>query len=81
MIVNIVTIVFMLIINYYQSLKDPYTPINFVRKMNGTLRMCIDYRPLNQQIRLDKYPLPRIDDLLDQLVNAHCLISIDLHID
>ena len=53
-------------------------PILFARKY-GTLRICIDYRDLSQQTRLDKYPLPRIDGLLAQLVNANCLSSIDLY--
>ena len=41
--------------------------------------MCIDYRALNHQTRLDKQPLPRIYDLLDWLANANCLSSVDLH--
>ena len=41
--------------------------------------MCIDYRALNQQTRPDKYPLPRIDNLLEPLVNAYCLGSIELN--
>ena len=41
--------------------------------------MCIDYRALNQQKRPDNYPLPRSDDLLDWLINANCLSSIDLY--
>ena len=40
----------------------------------------MDYRDINQKTRPDKHQLPRIDDLLDQLVNAHCLSSMDLHI-
>ena len=39
----------------------------------------MDYRALNQQTRPNKYPLPRFDNLLDQLVNGNCLSSIDLH--
>ena len=54
-------------------------PILFNRKKDGTLKICIDYRALNQQTRLDKYPLPKIDDLLYQLVNSYCLCNIDLH--
>ena len=42
--------------------------------------MCIGYRALNQQMRPAQYPLPRIDDLLDWLVNAKCPSSFDLHI-
>ena len=45
---------------------SPYgAPILFSRKKDGNLRMCIDYRALNKQIRLDKHLLPKIDDLLD----------------
>ena len=47
--------------------------------MDETVKMCIDYRALNQQTRPEKYPLPRIDDLLDQLVNTSCLSSIYLY--
>ena len=53
-------------------------PILFVRKANGTLRMCVDYRGLNAVTRKDKQPLPRIDDLLDRLAGASCFSSLDL---
>ena len=39
----------------------------FVPKPNGTLRMCIEYRGLNMLTRKNSYPMPRVDDLLDQL--------------
>ena len=42
-------------------------PILFVRKKDGSLCMCIDYRQLNKVTIKNKYPLPRIDDLFDQL--------------
>ena len=48
------------------------------KQKNGNLRMCIDYRSLNQQTVKNRYPLPRIDDLFDQLQGAKVFSSIDL---
>ena len=42
----------------------------FVKKKDGTLRMCIDYRKINKVIVKNKYLLPRIEDLFDQLKGA-----------
>ena len=53
--------------------------ILFARKKDATPRICIDYRVLHQQTRPDKYPLPSTDDLLDWLVNANYLSSIDFY--
>ena len=39
----------------------------FVKKKDGSMRMCIDYRELNKETVKNKYPLPRIDDLFDEL--------------
>ena len=41
-------------------------PVLFVKKKDGTLRLCVDYRQLNKMTVKNKYPLPRIDDLFDQ---------------
>jgi hypothetical protein len=43
------------------------SPILFVRKVDGSLRLCIDYRGLNEVTRKDAYPLPRVDDTLNEL--------------
>lgn len=58
---------------------SPYgAPILFVGKKDGGLRMCVDYRPLNEQTVKNRYPLPRIDDLLDELHGAKFFTSLDL---
>ena len=53
-------------------------PILFVKKKDGTLRMCIDYRQINKVTIKNKYPLPRIEDLFDQLKGASVFLKIDL---
>ncbi|KAD3067306.1 hypothetical protein E3N88_35186 [Mikania micrantha] len=53
-------------------------PILFVKKKDGSFRMCIDYRELNKLTIKNRYPLPRIDDLFDQLQGATYFSKIDL---
>jgi hypothetical protein len=53
-------------------------PALFVKKKDESLRMCVDYRPLNAVTIKNKYPLPHIDVLFDQLVVAKVFSKIDL---
>nr|GEV94828.1 putative reverse transcriptase domain-containing protein [Tanacetum cinerariifolium] len=53
-------------------------PVLFVKKKDGSFRMCIDYRELNKLIVKNRYPLPRIDDLFDQLQGSNIYSKIDL---
>jgi hypothetical protein len=53
-------------------------PMLFVKKKAGLMRLCIDYRMLNQCTIWNQYPLPRIDDLFDQLRGANYYSKIDL---
>jgi hypothetical protein len=56
---------------YIRPSASPWgAPIIFVPKNDGTQRMCMDYRSLNEVTIKNKYPLPRIDDLFDQLKGA-----------
>ena len=58
---------------------SPYgAPILFVRKKTSELRMCVDFRSLNKQTRLDMFPIPRIYDLLNKLGKARIFSAVDL---
>ena len=55
-------------------------PVLFTKKKDKTLRLCIDYRQLNKVTIKNRYPLPRIDDLFDQLRGVRVYSKLDLHI-
>jgi hypothetical protein len=55
-------------------------PVIFVLKKDGTQRLCVDYHALNEVTVKNKYPLPRIDDLFDQLCGACVFSKIDLRL-
>src|SRR4051812_24213226 len=53
-------------------------PVLLVKKKEGSMRLCVDYRQLNKVTIKNQYPLPKIDDLMDQLVGACVFSKIDL---
>nr|CAD39388.2 OSJNBb0016B03.9 [Oryza sativa Japonica Group] len=64
---------------YIRPSTSPWgAPVIFVEKKDKTKRMCVDYRALNEVTIKNKYPLPRIDDLFDQLKGATVFSKIDL---
>jgi hypothetical protein len=66
---------------YVRPSSSPWgAPVIFVEKKDGTQRMCVDYRALNEVTIKNKYPLPRIEDLFDQLKGAKVFSKIDLRL-
>jgi hypothetical protein len=64
---------------YVRPNSSPWgAPVLFVKKKDGSMRLCVDYRALNEVTIKNKCPLPRIDDLFDQLKGAKYFSKIDL---
>jgi hypothetical protein len=64
---------------YIRPSSSPWVaPILFVQKKDGSQQMCVDYRSLNDVTIKNKYSLPRIDDLFDQMRGARVFFKIDL---
>ena len=69
----------MLVQEVVQPSQSPWaSPIVLVKKKDGGLRFCVDYRQLNRVTKLDVFPLPRIDDTLDLLSGAKYFTTLDL---
>ena len=69
----------MLKMGVVQPSKSPWaSPVVLVRKKDGSLRFCVDYRKLNSVTKPDVFPMPRIDDMLDQLGKSKYFSTLDL---
>jgi hypothetical protein len=53
-------------------------PVLFVKKKDGSMKLCIDYREFNKVTVKNKYPLPRLNNLFDQLLGFQVFSKIDL---
>ena len=60
------------------SQSDWASPIVLVRMKDNSIRLCIDYRKLNAQSRIDAYPMPRIEDILGKVGKAKYITTLDL---
>ena len=66
---------------YIQQSRSPYVMlVIFVKKKDGSIHICIDYRALNKITIKNKYPIPRINDLFNQLNGTKVFSKIDLHL-
>jgi hypothetical protein len=69
----------LLAMGHIKPMTSPFaSSVILVQKKDGTLRMCIDYRALNKKTIKNRYPFPRIDELMDELHGADFFTKIDL---
>lgn len=66
------------IVHIRPSISPWGAPVIFVKKKDGSLKLCINYRHLNRATVKNQYPMPRIDDLFDQMKGAAVFSKIDL---
>lgn len=69
----------LLMLGFIRPSRSPWaSPVLFVRKKDGSLRLCVDYRALNRVTRKHDYPIPRIEELMDRLAGAEVFSRMDL---